>query len=65
MILPDLKSVSLISIGQSCNDNCNVLLSKKNTYAIKQNEIILEGTRNHFDGLWDILVTKKKIIPDN
>ena len=28
-ILPDLKSASLISLGQHCDDNCTVVLTQK------------------------------------
>ena len=35
MILPNLKSASLISIGQLCDDNCNVILNKRRLIAIK------------------------------
>ena len=30
MVLPYLKSATLISIGQLCNDNCDVLINKIN-----------------------------------
>ena len=32
MILPELKSSSLISMGQLCDDDCLVILSKKETH---------------------------------
>ena len=64
MILPHLKSTLLISIGQLCNDNCNVLLNKSCLIAIQNNKIILEGIRNSYDNLWDIPV-KKNISPQN
>ena len=35
MILPGLKSASLISIGQLCDDGCNVLLNNRKLYAMK------------------------------
>ena len=38
MILPQLKSASLISIGQLCDDNCDVLLNKTKLIAIKNNK---------------------------
>ena len=52
-IVPWLKSASLISIPQLCDDDCEVLLNKKKLYAIK-NEVILSGTQNYRDKLWDI-----------
>ena len=46
MILPDLKSASLISLGQLCNDYCLVVLSKKKLAVVKDNKIVLRWTRN-------------------
>ena len=46
---------SLISLGQLCDDNCSVHLSKHKLVAIKDNKILLQGTRSKSgDGLWDI-----------
>ena len=59
MVLPGLKSSSLISLGQLCDDNCNVLLTKTHLYVIKNKKIILTGTRNINDGLWDIPIQRK------
>ena len=61
MVLPQFRSLSLVSIGQLCDDNCKVLLTKKKLYAIKEVEIILEGTRNLNNGLWHILIQKKTV----
>ena len=61
MILPGLKSASLISIGQLCDDNCDVFLNKHTLLEVKDEEVILEGTRNQADGLWDITVQKTSI----
>ena len=58
MILPKLTSSSLISLGQLCDDNCDILLNKNEMCAIKNNKIILKGYRNHKDGLWDIPIKK-------
>ena len=60
-ILPHLKSSSLISLGKLCDDGCNILLNRTKLYAIKNRKIILEGDRNHRDGLWDIPVQKNTI----
>ena len=54
MILPALKSSSLVSLGQLCDDQCVVLLSNKDLHVIKDNKIIMQGKRNPTDGLWDI-----------
>ena len=46
---------SLVSLGQLCDDNCSVHLSKHKLVAIKDNKILLQGTRSKSgDGLWDI-----------
>ena len=65
MILPGLKSASLISIGQLCDDGCNVLLNNKKLYAIKDKTLVLEGDRNYSDGLWDIPIFKTSISKPN
>lgn len=61
MILPNLHSSSLISIGQLCDDGCSILLDKNKLWAIKNNIKILEDTRNQKDGLWDIPIGKTTI----
>ena len=65
MVLPELRSLSLISIGQLCDDNCKVLLITKKLYAIKEVDIILEGNRNLNDGLWDIPIQERTITSAN
>ena len=54
IILPGLKSASLISIGQLCDDNCDMYLNNKIILAVKNNEVIMDGKRNLTDSLWDI-----------
>ena len=61
MVLPKLTSSNLISLGQLCDDNCNIILNKKEMCAIKNNKIILKGYRNLKDGLWDIPIKKSTI----
>ena len=34
-VLPNLKSSLLMSLGQSCNNDCKVLLDKKNQMSMK------------------------------
>ena len=63
--LPALKSSSLISLGQLCDDDCTVILDKNKMLAIKKNEIILRGRRNYLDGLWDIPIEKSRLQSDN
>ena len=76
-VLKKLTSSSLISLGQICDDDCTLLLNKKSLIAVKsnnidtqynKNNIILQGQRNIYNGLWDILVQRqdileKKILP--
>jgi hypothetical protein len=56
-IFKDLQSASLISLGQLCDDNCVVTLDKKKLQVTKNNKLLLQGTRNPSDGLWDIPIT--------
>ena len=65
MVLPELKISFLISIGQLCNDNCNIILTKKKLYAVKNYDIILKGAHNLNDGLWDIPIQKRTITSTN
>lgn len=77
-VLPALKSSSLISLGQICNDKCTIILDKDKLVALKNNrvlhhyenkDVILRGHRNLQDGLWDIPIThdvaKHHITSDN
>jgi hypothetical protein len=61
MILPDLKSSNLISIGQLCDDGCDITLDKNEMIITKNNQFIMRGQRNPRDGLWDIPIPKSKI----
>lgn len=65
--LKNLKSTLLISLGQICDDKCTIVLDKKILYTIKsknitinmhKKDIIMKGTRNHKDGLYDIPIKK-------
>ena len=50
---------SLISLGQLCDDGCDVLLNKKKLFAVKDKKLVLEGTRSKSgDGLWDIPISQ-------
>ena len=62
-LLKNLKSATLISFGQLCDDGCEVILNKKVCDIYKNNKIILQGTRNRFDGLWDIPLIKQPSLP--
>ena len=66
LVYPNLKNESLLSIGQLCDDNCRAIFEKDIMYITKENKIILQGKRNQFDGLWDIILPSKvpsKITP--
>jgi hypothetical protein len=63
--MPELKSSSLISLGQLADDGCSILLNKTKLFAIKENEIVLKGERNIHDGLWDIPVYKRLLSESN
>ena len=45
-ILSSLKSASLISLGQLCDDACQLLLDKNKLIVTKNNNKILYGDRN-------------------
>ena len=53
----------LLSLGQLCDDNCQILLTKSTLIAKKNNNIILTGTRNKTDGLWDVPLKTPSLIP--
>ena len=53
-IFDDLKSGSLISIGQLCNDDCIALFTKYHVDIIKHHKVIIQGKRNPTNGLWNI-----------
>ena len=63
--LPKLRSSSLVSLGQLCDDNCTIVLDKTKLVAIKNDEIILRERRNNLDGLWDIPIGKTRIQSEN
>ena len=44
----------MISIGQLCDGGCKVLLDEEQLLAFKDHLVVLEGTQNQEDGLWDI-----------
>ena len=63
IIVPKLKSSSLISLGQLCDDGCKVILDHKKLKVIKNNDFVIEGQRNHSDGLWDIPIHSSYVMP--
>ena len=61
LILPKLSSSNLVSVGQLCDDGCEIILNKYELTAIKNNKVIVKGYRNKHDGLWDIPIHKKHV----
>lgn len=55
----------LLSLGQLCDDDCDILLTKTKLVAKKNNNIILTGQRNHTDGLWDVPIPTTSSIIHN
>ena len=56
-ILPDLKSSNLLSVGQLCDDGCDVIFSKTTAKAIKNDKIVFEATRDFSNGMWTVPLT--------
>ena len=67
LVFPALESESLLSIGQVCDDGCIAVFDKKHLNIYKndatieqflssknQDNLVLQGQRNHRDGLYDI-----------
>ena len=48
---------SHISLGQLCNDDCKIYLDKTTMQVTKDNKLVLTGTHNIQDGLWDVSLT--------
>ena len=61
-ILPGLKNSSLLSLGQLCDDGCQILLDKKALFVVKEDELVMEGYRNEGDLLWDIPVQNLELL---
>jgi len=54
----------LISLGQLCDDDCEIYLNRKSLKVTKNNKTVLKGHRSTSgDGLWDIPITNS--IPSN
>ena len=53
-ILSNLKNESLLSVGQLCDHDCKVHFEKSDCDILHNNQTILKGTRNFYDGLYDI-----------
>ena len=53
-ILKDLTSASLISIGQLADDGCTTTIDPNHLTVKKNGKVVLTGTRNTDDNLYDI-----------
>ena len=38
-VFSDLQTTSLISLGQLCDDDCTIVLTKNNVFALKKHEV--------------------------
>ena len=54
LLVKDLKSGNIVSIGNFCDDGCTAIFCKHAVKIMKESEIILEGKRNKTTRLWDI-----------
>ena len=52
-VLDDLKTGTLISLAQLCDDDCTALFTKYNVDIIKDDKVIITGSRMN-NGLWSI-----------
>ena len=64
-ILKDLNSASLISIGQLADDGCTTHIDEDTLQVKKNGNIILRGTRNKRDNLYDIPIYKTVLHEEN
>ena len=58
-VFDDIKTSSLISLGKLADDGCTIILDKTKIKVLKNNNNILQGTRNQTDGLWDIPIPQQ------
>ena len=64
-VFKGLTNSSLISIGQLCDDGCIAMFDKKKLHVFKKDNLVITGTRNTYDGLWDISISKNNTLPEN
>ena len=60
LIYPHLHNEYLSSIDQLCDEECIAIFDKTYLSILKDNKIILKGTRKLTDRLWDIPFKKKE-----
>ena len=61
LIYPHLQNEYILSIGQLYNEGCIEIFDKIYLSILKYNKIILKGTMNLTDGLWDVPFQRKSI----
>ena len=59
-VFKNLTSSSLLSVGQLCDDGCKVNFDDGHMIVSKDKSIILQGTRNKRDGLYDVTLKQHK-----
>ena len=57
-VLPSLTSANLASVGQLCDDDCEVTFTKEKATISKNNKTIMIANRNIRDGLWDLVLQR-------
>lgn len=55
-VFPCITNSSLIYIGKLCDDGCKELIEKNNLNIYKNGNVVLKGTLNLSDGLWDVII---------
>jgi hypothetical protein len=63
-VFDNLKT-PLLSLGQLCDDGCEIHLDSEKLTAFKNNKLILNGTRNEQDGLWDVPIPQPPNLSDD
>ena len=53
-VFKGLTNSSLLSIGRLCDDGCIAIFDANDLKIYKKNILIMRGTRNFQDGLWDV-----------
>ena len=62
LVYPGVTNKSLLSVSQSTQNNCEIFFNNSKTIITKNNDVILTGTKNPIDKLYDIKIpTLQKI----
>jgi hypothetical protein len=56
-VLDNLKTGTLISLAQLCDDDCIAIFTKYDVQIVKDNQVIIKGQRMP-NGLWSIPIKK-------